>query len=50
MTSVIDYTLYYGIDNYWNRDNSVGIAMAYGLDDLGSIPGRGKRSLFISSV
>jgi hypothetical protein len=29
-----------------SRDSSVGIAMGYGLDDPGSIPGRGKIFLF----
>jgi hypothetical protein len=27
----------------WNRDSSVGIAMGYGLDGRGLIPGKGKR-------
>jgi hypothetical protein len=30
----------------WSRDSSVGTATGYGLDDWGSIPGRGKIVLF----
>jgi hypothetical protein len=30
----------------YSRDNSVGIAMGYGLDGWGSIPGRSKRFVF----
>jgi hypothetical protein len=36
---------YYDTRGY-NRDSSVGIETGYGLDGLGSIPGRSKRDFF----
>jgi hypothetical protein len=33
-----------------NRDSSVGIAMGYGLDSRGSIPGRARNSFPLHSV
>jgi hypothetical protein len=41
---VFGFTLFFSVGNMTNlsRDSSVGIAMAYGLDCWGSIPGMDK--------